>query len=273
MRLTAPYALAALALTAAIALAAAPLAAQRDTEEWLEDCRDRRWSDRDSDNFCEVRETKLAVRQSISVDGMQNGGVRVIGWDRNEILVRAFVQAQASSDAEAEELAKQVKVETGSTIRADGPSQRRRESWSVSYDIFVPRRTDLDLTTHNGGIGVRDVEGKISFSATNGGVSLAGVGGDVRGDTQNGGLDVTLTGAKWAGEGLDVRTQNGGVRIRIPERYNARLETGTTNGGMSIDFPITVQGRIRSRINTSLGEGGPLVRAITTNGGVTIRRS
>ena len=50
----------------------------------------------------------------------------------------------------------------------------------------------------------------------------------------------------------------------------SRLETGTVNGGMSFGFPITVQGRLGSRVSTQLGSGGPLVRAITTNGGVRV---
>ena len=46
------------------------------------------------------------------------------------------------------------------------------------------------------------------------------------------------------------------------------------NGGLRIDFPITVQGELTSRrgISTTLGSGGPLVRVRTTNGGVKINR-
>jgi hypothetical protein len=58
----------------------------------------------------------------------------------------------------------------------------------------------------------------------------------------------------------------------VPEKYNAQLETGTVNGGMRIDFPITVQGTIGRRLTTKLGDGGPPVRVTTVNGGVTIRR-
>ena len=82
----------------------------------------------------------------------------------------------------------------------------------------------------------------------------------------------TLTGDTWEGAGLDLRTTNGGVRLRIPEDYSARLETGTVNGGIDIDFPVTVQGRIGREFSTTLGDGGPLVRAETTNGGVRITR-
>jgi hypothetical protein len=44
---------------------------------------------------------------------------------------------------------------------------------------------------------------------------------------------------------------------------------------LRIDFPVTVQGELTSRrgISTTLGSGGPLIRARTTNGGVTIRRA
>ena len=46
--------------------------------------------------------------------------------------------------------------------------------------------------------------------------------------------------------------------------------TGTTNGGMRVDFPITVSGSLSRRISTQLGSGGPKVRIVTTNGGVHI---
>jgi hypothetical protein len=60
------------------------------------------------------------------------------------------------------------------------------------------------------------------------------------------------------------------VNLSMPRNYSARLETGTVNGSMNIDFPITLQGSIGRRITTQLGSGGPPIRALTTNGGVRI---
>ena len=94
----------------------------------------------------------------------------------------------------------------------------------------------------------------------------------MRGRTTNGGVDATLAGNTWDGAGLDLRTTNGGVRLRVPDDYSARLETGTVNGGIDIDFPVTVQGRIGREFSTTLGNGGPLVRAATTNGHVKVSR-
>jgi DUF4097 and DUF4098 domain-containing protein YvlB len=103
-------------------------------------------------------------------------------------------------------------------------------------------------------------------------VTLRNVGGDLRGSTSNGGVNVDLEGDHWDGAGLDVETRNGGVRMTVPATYSAELETETVNGRINIDFPITVTGRLDRRITTTLGAGGPKIRAVTTNGGVTIRR-
>lgn len=247
-------------------LLAAPVAAQ---EAWSCD-QDRDWGG-DRERACEVREVRMAALDAIAVDGGQNGGVRVIGWDRNEILVQAKVTAWADRRADAQALVDDVEIRTGRTIEADGP-RMRDHGWGVSYRIYVPRDTDLALETHNGGIGIEGVESRITFEAQNGGVRLTHVGGDVSGHTTNGGLTIVLDGRAWRGGGLDAKTTNGGVRMTIPADYSATLVTGTTNGGMEIDFPITVQGKIGRRLETTLGGGGALIRAITTNGGVKITR-
>ena len=257
-----------------LVLIATPAIAQsRSAQRWLADCRDGRWGgDRDRENYCDVREQTISNRSVLRVDGRENGGIEIIGADRNDILVISKINAWASSAAEAKELADRIKIEVGDDIRADGPSTRWRSSWSVSYEIYVPRKANLDLSTNNGGISIENVDGRIEFEANNGGVSLVNLAGAVRGSTSNGGLEVELTGDKWNGDGLDVRTTNGGVQMLIPSNYSAQLETGTVNGGMNIGFPITVQGRLNRRLTTQLGSGGPLVRATTTNGGVELRR-
>lgn len=235
-------------------------------------CRDSWSSDKLAGN-CEIREQTLTTsNETIAVDGRTNGGISIKGWERNEVLVRARVQTAAPSDAEAKELAGQIKIETaGAKIFASGPENRKDHWWSVSYEIFVPQRSNLSLKTNNGGISISDVSGRLDFSALNGGVSLRRIGGNVRGGTTNGGLAVELSGARWEGEALDVSTTNGGVSISIPENYSAHLETGTVNGRLSSDFP-TAEGRDSRELAINLGGGGATIRARTTNGGVRIHR-
>ena len=101
---------------------------------------------------------------------------------------------------------------------------------------------------------------------------MTALAGDVQAETTNGGVHVELAGDSWEGEGLDVETRNGGVKLSIPEGYSAELETGTVNGRVNIDFPVTVQGQIGRSIETTLGSGGAPIRVKTRNGGVTISR-
>ena len=247
--------------------------AQRDKDRSLT-CRENNYYNDKLVSNCEIREQTLASSGgAISIDGRQNGGIAVKGWDQNQILVRARVQAGAPTAAEAEALGKQVQIETsGAKIHATGPENKRDYHWDVSYEVFVPRRADLSLETHNGGIAIADVNGKIDFTALNGGVVLKRVGGAVRGSTTNGGLVIELAGDRWDGDSMDVSTTNGGVIMSVPENYSAHIETGTVNGGVNTEFPVTVKGEMTKQIALNLGSGGATVRAMTTNGGVHLKK-
>lgn len=238
-------------------------------------CRDNNWYNDRLVGNCEIREQTLAPSGgTIVIDGRQNGGVSVKGWDQHQVLVRARVQSGAPTQDEAVALGRQIRIETsGAKIFASGPESRKNYHWDVSYEVFVPRRADLSLETRNGGISIADVNGRIDFTALNGGVVLKRVGGDVRGSTTNGGLMIELDGDRWDGQSLDVSTTNGGVTMSIPENYSANLQTGTVNGSVNVDFPVTVQGRLSKQVALNLGSGGALVKAMTTNGGVRLKRT
>jgi DUF4097 and DUF4098 domain-containing protein YvlB len=221
---------------------------------------------------CEVRELTVPAAGTLSVDAGQNGSITVTGENRRNVQVRAKVSAWAADDTEAERIAAAVTVRSDGVLRAEGPDRGGRTGWSVSFELLVPRESDLKLETGNGGIAIAEVSGDLAFEATNGGITLDGVAGNVRGRTTNGGVDVSLSGDTWQGDGLNLKTTNGGVRLRIPDDYSARLETGTVHGGIDVDFPVTVQGRIGREFSTTLGKGGPLIQVATTNGGVRVTR-
>ena len=250
-------------------------AAQKKSEGSMR-CRDYRGDDRLS-SHCEIKEQTLPAGGAITVDGKTNGGISIKGWERNEILVRSKIETRAPTQAEADQLAGAVRIETAAlNIRAEGPEPRDDYQWYVSYEIFVPRKSDLSLAAHNGGISITDVNGRIDFKTTNGGVNLVRVGGNVQGNTTNGGVNVVLAGARWDGEELNIKTTNGGVNLLLPDNYSAHLETGTVNGNVSFGFPVNValteRGRIPKDVSVDLGAGGPAVRATTTNGGVRVGR-
>ncbi len=260
-----------------LVLMAAPVAAQRTMPEsraqrFVEDC-DGRWSGRDRESFCEVRDATIKVPSRLTLDAGPNGSATFFAWGRNEVLVRSLIWASAETRSEAQAIARDIRVLTDVTrIRAEGPEPRRRTGWAVSYEIWVPKQMNIDAETFNGGIRVRGIEGRLDLRAMNGGIALREVNGDVRAETTNGSVTAELSGTTWKGAGLDLETTNGSVNLDIPKAYSADLETGTVNGGMNVDFPIMLQGSIGRRITTKLGQGGPRIRARTTNGSVRIRQ-
>lgn len=263
-----------LLLLAASSVSAQQRTAEQDDARWLQSCRDG-WSGDDRGRACEVRivPVKLAGH-AIEIDGRQNGSIRVLAWDGDSVRVTAHMQASAETQKGADALLAGVRVTAdGRRVTADGPRRMEdHEYWSVGYVVMVPRRFDLTLDANNGSLGVTGVDGKLELRTTNGSVALTNVGGDVHAHTQNGSLNLQLAGKRWDGRGLDAETQNGSVRLSLPDGYAALLETGTVNGRINTEFPITVQGRIGRELSLPLNGGGPTVRVHTTNGSVSLLR-
>ncbi|MGH7471534.1 MAG: DUF4097 family beta strand repeat-containing protein [Longimicrobiales bacterium] len=250
--------------------------AQVSNDEWLDRCdRNRDWEDREV--HCEVRVSGFRPgRGALHFDPSGNGGVRIEGWDRDSVAVHARIRAQARAVADARDLTRGVRIaRAGNAITADLPETGRSESVSVELVVFVPRQSDITAETVNGPLSARNVYGSIDLQTQNGPLALEGVGGDVRARTVNGPLSVRLTGARWEGAGLDAETSNGPATVFIPENYSAELETGTRNGPLNADFPLTVtfEGRRLSRtFTTTLGRGGAPLRVMTSNGPLSLRR-
>jgi hypothetical protein len=258
-------------------LALAPVSAvgQQTDEDWLEDCQE------DFDRgrlvaFCEVRVSDAPVGSGpLRVEPGANGGVSIVGWEQNRVEVHARILARAGTEAEAAELASEVDVSLDDVIVADGPSNDRSRSWSVSFLVFVPATSDAEAETLNGPLSVSGVTGRMRLDAQNGPIRLRDVGGDVVARTQNGPLSVELSGTQWDGAGLDAETVNGPVTLTVPDGFNADLQTGTVNGPFTSDIPftMTIRGRVGRPFNGTLGRGGPPIRVVTVNGPVRIRAS
>jgi hypothetical protein len=256
-------------LVTTVSLSAGALVAQRGA------CDDLR-NDEGRAKACDVRVLGGKGLRALTIDPGTNGGAEVEAWDRDSIAVRAKVVSYARTEEGAAAIGREVKVTfANGVLSAEGPAGGRREGWAVMFEVRVPRKIDLDVETTNGPIEVAGVNGKLVLDAQNGPITLTEVGGEVRARLQNGPLTIALEGDHWEGTGLDASTVNGPLTLRIPEGYNAQLETGTRNGPFNTEIPITVQGRIGGhmgqQISTKLGRGGATIRANTTNGPLSIR--
>jgi hypothetical protein len=223
----------------------------------------------------ELREMPLPVRSLVTVDVKRHGSISIRGGDCSDILVRSCVQAWGISDEAAHALASNIGIKEGSAIRAESGAANEN-IWSVSavsYEIFVPRRTNLNLSTWNGNISISNVEGNLQFIALNGNLNLENLAGDVRGKTTNGNVGVKLSGNSWIGMGLDVETTNGNVGLIVPQNYAASLETGTAMGELIGSINPDMKKKVRPggrQILTKLNSGGVPIRLKTTVGNISV---
>jgi hypothetical protein len=279
-----------LGLTAGFALAAfsSPLLAGQDSD-WSTDRLDDSWVDhalanpeqdrgwcqpcrndgRDGNvSHCEVRPFSLSRGKGpIAIDGGQNSGMTVMGWDRDSVRILYRVMTRARTEERARAIATDVQLELSKGgLLPQGPFEPSGDEWwAVEIKAWVPRASDLVLSTQNGPLAVRDVRGRMELSSTNGPMSLVDLGGAIEARTQNGPLHVALAGSRWDGTGIDAEAQNGPLDLALPSSYSAHLVTGTINGPEAFDYAIESNPE-RAWINTTLGKGGPLVRVVTTNG-------
>jgi hypothetical protein len=233
---------------------------------WVQSCHDD-WGD-GRDAYCLVRELPYAADgQPVAVEGGQNGGITITGWDRPTVRVLYRIKARAYGEDRAKALAEAIHVErTRGRIRSAGPPTSSREWWATEVRAWVPRSSDLWLRTTNGPLGVTSVRGTMDIRSQNGPVSLIDLAGAVEARVENGPLHVELQGSRWDGAGLDASAQNGPVNFVLPERYSARLTTGTIQGPKTIHYALEWDGGPRRHISTTLGSGGPPVRVVTYNG-------
>jgi len=228
--------------------------------------------------YCEVREITLPAWDEV-VARTVNGSIRVTAWDRDEIHIEARIRVQKLARDDAKETASQVQIEIGEDgIYATGPRSSRSwwggngRKWSVDYRIKVPSDSDIAIKTTNGSLTVDDVTGDIVVQTTNGAIKLHDAGGAVKGGTTNGSIFVGLTDDQWRGDGLDLSTTNGSIKIELPKEFSADVDARTVNGSISVDHPIQIQNKSRNRLKGTIGDGGPVLRARTTNGGVSLMR-
>src|SRR5215831_18293943 len=136
-----------------ISLAIPTQAQLRDNQDRQLNCNDSS-GDRRRAHVCDVRETTLGPSGRLEILPGQNGGVTVKGWSQNSILVRSRVEGWADRDTDARDVASQIRLEiTGGRIAATGPERiglfnwNDDRGWAVSFEIFTPWNTDLNIDT------------------------------------------------------------------------------------------------------------------------------
>jgi hypothetical protein len=255
----------------------------------------------------------LAARQQADVDrvtvplsdpsrpglidiSLVQGSITVRGANRKDVAVVARPDTDRQSrrsDPDATGLRRIPQTagyritEEGNRIKMSSDSPNR----SLTFEIEAPTRTNLKLSTVNGGeILVENIEGDLEVSNVNGSITLNGVAGSVVAGTTNGGVRATLTRVTAAKE-MAFTSLNGSVDVTLPPTTKANLRMRSDHGDVYSDFDVqfapaasspTVQetsssnGRYRINRNRSIvgtiNGGGPEFELRTFNSNVYVRK-
>jgi DUF4097 and DUF4098 domain-containing protein YvlB len=200
--------------------------------------------------------TELRARTgsgSIAVEGLQQPVEARTGSGSVDVRdVSSRVEAHTGSGSiTLTSIQGETEAHTGSgRIRAEGlagPFTGSTGSGSISIEQTAAGGADIH--TGSGGIKAFGVEGPLK--ARTGSGSIRAEGKPI---------------ADW-----DLHTGSGSISLRLPPDAAFNFEGRSSSGGISIDHPVTVQGRVeRRRIQGQVRGGGPLVRVETGSGSVEV---
>jgi hypothetical protein len=199
-----------------------------------------------------------------------NGSVRIEGWDKNEVEVRAL---KTTPDNQA--LLDLVAIDVDSKPDALSVSTRYPQAEgvevAVDYLIHVPRHAQVNRVTNiNGALHMVNLEAIGDLHTVNGNIEVFEGGGNVHAHTTNGNVYLELKHSGDAG-GASAETTNGSVLLAIPADLSGDLEARCMNGNFSSELPLQLYGAERPRtVHGKLGRGGAPIRLSTVNGTIRV---
>lgn len=255
----------------------------------------------------EERTLTKAEAPVLRATGETNGGVQVVGWEKDEYSVTLCKAAAPYADS-AKLLAEIKLVAQGGEVHVNGPSHD--DDWTAFLLIRAPKAAALDLHVNNGPLGIysvngkitaravngpitaRDCKGEVKLTAQNGPITAKGTSGtvelhtdngpisseetsgsvDIR--TENGPIEVALSGSSWNGSGLQAHAQNGPLTIRVPHGYQSGVVVESEgHSPFACHASVCSEGRKTwedDKKRVEFGSGPTLVRASTVNGPISI---
>jgi hypothetical protein len=175
----------------------------------------------------EQREIPMTgVEPQLRVDASQEGGVSVHGWNRPfaKLLVCRSAAGLTREVAQRTLTNVAVNVQSG-RIDAKGPAIDATQAWWVNFILYVPRGTFVDVRARNGGIAVRNMNGRVRAFATKGGISVVQSTGKYVISTESGGI--TLDRVSGRAEAYSV---DGAISLKVAQGQTAPKIEAHTSG-------------------------------------------
>jgi hypothetical protein len=228
---------------------------------------------------------KVRVESRGSTTGVVFGRRRPvveIGQEGNEIRVRA--RYEGSEGGLLVISTTRLEVEVWQPAESDlavlsGDGAVRVEGISGRIDLEVADgavtgralRGDLDVSTADGRVVLDDLDGSLRLETRDGHSEVWGRFDALDIETTDGGTEVEARKGSRIGEGWSLRSTDGGIRLRVPRDFSATLDARTRDGGLTVEVPVRVKGRVgRHEIFGDLNRGGATLRLRSSDGSIRL---
>jgi hypothetical protein len=222
--------------------------------------------------------------KAIEIKGI-NGEITAVAASGNEVRVSAEKTGRRSDPDDVK--IEVVEHDGGVTICAVYPSGRggenecrpgsggrmnvRDNDVNVDFRVEVPAGVVFVARNVNGGVTATSLQSDVRAWTVNGGIDVR-TSGIVQANSVNGAITAAMGGSAWSGT-LEFETVNGSIAVEIGGELNAEVRASTVNGGISTDFPLTIQGRFGPRrLNGTVGSGGRTLSLTTVNGEIELKK-
>jgi hypothetical protein len=154
--------------------------------------------------------------ETISISLRSGGGVTIRSWNQSQVRVRGIVSGPLARQTEV----LIARVDGGVELRTITPEDRGNWINRNSFEIWVPTRFNVNISSPGGGISISGVEGRFSGNTAGGKITLDNVSG--RADLTTGGGEVSVTNSNLEGS---VSTGGGGAVV-----HNTSGRVSVTSG-------------------------------------------
>jgi DUF4097 and DUF4098 domain-containing protein YvlB len=144
-----------------------------------------------------------------------SGSITITGADVTDCNVVAQIRVRALTEEEAKETAEQVEIileQVGNilTVKADKPRKQLKRSISISYDITVPKQTNVECASSYGSVKLSNILGSAKGKSSSGSITAEDIQGSVHLDTSYG----SVTCVNVSGNNIKVRSSSGAIKAR-----------------------------------------------------------
>ena len=218
----------------------------------------------------EQKEWPMTGIETLKVTATEEGGVSIRGWSRPYARLIVCRSAVAQTKTHARRVLDSIKVaHANGDVSAYGPAINPTQAWWVNFILYVPRRATVEVKSANGGVAIRNMDGKVTAHATSGGISVAQGTGNFKISTESGGITLDRVTGR-----VDATSREGAIALKLTQADVPVIEARTDESGEILCH--LCDGNVGSWYNDHkllrIGSSTPSIRLSTAGADIIIDR-